>query len=86
MKEMYFSPAEKQWMEYLMDMGMERLLAHECVIRYKREQAYSYKQQGNFALWKHLLQELGEWEDSMEDEIPKNLEKVEPNILLPGDF
>lgn len=81
-KEVYFSIAEKQWIECLRDMGMNLIEANEVVIRYKREMAYMHQQQGNLPLWEQLLKELGEWDDSMKDTVKINGQE-EVKLIIP---
>jgi len=67
MEKVIFSEAEKEIMENLQEtMGLSAIEAADNVVRYKRNLALYYEQKGNFELAKHLLIELGEWDDSRE--------------------
>jgi len=66
-KEVYFTGAEKEWIELLQEMGGSYLEAVTYVISYKRDMALMHKAQGNHALFKQLLTEIGEWTDQMEE-------------------
>ena len=69
-KEVYFSPAELEWITYLEEMGAGPIAAREYVINYKRDMALHHKAQGNDALYRHLLEEIGEWDESLANEDP----------------
>ena len=84
-KNINLSIAEKEWLGVMMrQFGCTEQQALEEIISYKREQAFGYEQQGNFALARQLLQEIDEWDDNREEEY-KNRDSAVRNtkIILP---
>ncbi len=87
-KDVYFAPAEIEMIESLQEMyniGYEQ--ARNTVIRDKRQNAFLYQQRGNLALAEVLLKELGEWNETWEEEF-NNIRKdgkEYKKIILPGE-
>lgn len=68
-KNIHLSIAEKEWLGVMMrQFACTEQEALEEIIVYKREQAYGYKQKGNYDLERQLLQEIDEWDDAREQE------------------
>ena len=89
MSEVYLGPAEEEMIESLMEMyGIEYEQARNTVIRDKKQNAFMYQQRGNLELAEVLLKELGEWNETWEEEY-KQLRKdgkEYKKIILPGEF
>ena len=75
-KEVFFNIAELEWIAHLEEMGSGPIHAREYVINYKRDMALHHKAQGNDKLYRHILEELGEWDDS--------LSTIDPTSALKG--
>lgn len=75
-KEVFFNNAELEWIALLEEMGSGPIHAREYVINYKRDMALHHKAQGNDAIYRHILEELGEWNDS--------LSPIDPTSALKG--
>ena len=85
-KETYFSVGELEWIQELIEVyGAGPIDARNRVIRYKREQALMYRQQGNDALADQLLDELGELDLSRQGKDLPTSTKHFKKLILPGD-
>jgi len=88
MSEVYFSVAEEEMIESIIEIyGVTEEQAKNAVISNKKQNAWMYQQRGNLELAEVLLRELGEWNDTWEEEF-KQLRadgKEYKKIILPGD-
>ena len=75
-KEVYFSPPELEWIAMLEEMGSGPIHAREYVINYKRDMAIHHRAQGNKAMYRMLMEQIGEWDESLSD--------VDPTAALRG--
>ena len=66
-KEVFFNLAEQEMIAHLEEMGGGPIEVRNYVIGYKRDMALHHKAQGNHALYRHIMEELGEWDDSLAD-------------------
>ena len=83
-KETYFSVGEQEWIDALIEVyGLGKIDATNRVIRYKREQAFMYRQQGNDVLADQLLDEIGELDPHLNESAPAS-KKHFKKIVLPG--
>lgn len=82
-KEVQFSVGEQEWINALMEVyGSTHINAVNIVIRYKREQAFMYRQQGNDLLADQLLDEIGELDMHRNEDAPRS-SKHHKQIFLP---
>lgn len=84
-KNIQLSIGEKEWLGVMMrQFGSTEQQALEEIIVYKREQAYGWRQKGNYELERILLQEIDEWDDTREEEYKQVASKEhEIKIILP---
>ena len=83
-KEVYFNVGEQEWINALMEtFGATKIDACNSVIRYKREQAFMYRQQGNDLLADQLLDEIGELDAHRDEHAPAS-KKHYKKIFIPG--
>ncbi len=67
-KNIHLDVGEQEMLKHMMaGAGLTEQEALNEVMGYKREQAVLHDQLGNFALAKHLLQSIDEWDDSREE-------------------
>lgn len=84
-KETYFSLGEQEWIDALVNVYEVGIIdAQNRVIRYKREQAFMYRQQGNDKLADQLLDEIGELDPHRNEDAPAS-KKHFKKIILPDD-
>lgn len=85
-KNIHLNIAEKEWLGVMIrQFGCTEQQALDEIIVYKREQAYGYKQKGNYELERQLLQEIDEWDDMREEDYKQRVSKgKEVKIILPG--
>lgn len=83
-KEVYFNVGEQEWINALMEtFGATRIDACNSVIRYKREQAFMWRQKGNDLLADQLLDEIGELDAHRGEQAPAS-KKHHKKIFVPG--
>jgi len=75
-KEVFFNLAELEMIAKLEEMGGGPIEVRNYVIGYKRDMALHHLAEGNKALYRHIMEELGEWDDSLAD--------VDPTFSLQG--
>lgn len=85
-KNIHLNVAEKEWLGVMMrQFGCPEDVALNEIIIYKREQAYGFKLQGNYALERQLLQEIDEWDDTREEDYKQRVSNErDVKIILPG--
>jgi hypothetical protein len=87
-KNIHLNIAEKEWLGVMQRQFLcTEQEALEEIVAYKREQAFMYSQQGNFALARQILQEIDEWDDTQEEEFKEQQEKLEQasaKLILPN--
>lgn len=66
-KEVFFNLAELEMIAHLEEMGGGPIEVRNYVIGYKRDMALHHKAQGNHALYRHIMEELGEWNEALAD-------------------
>jgi hypothetical protein len=87
-QDVYFSPAEEEMIESIQEIyGVTEYEAKKAVISNKKQNAWMYQQRGNLDLAEVLLKELGEWNETWEEEFEALREagKEYKKIILPGD-
>lgn len=83
-KEVHFSVGEQEWINALMETyGSTYINACNIVIRYKREQAFMWRQKGNDLLADQLLDEIGELDAHRKESAPAS-KKHHKKIVLPN--
>lgn len=84
-KKLHLSVGEQEWVDALMEVyGATKIGAYNIVIRYKREQAFMWRQRGNDALADQLLDEIGELDVHRDETVPTS-KKHFKRIVLPGE-
>lgn len=87
-QDVYFSPAEEEMIVSIQEIyGVTEYEAKKAVISNKKQNAWMYQQRGNLELAEVLLRELGEWNETWEEEFSQLREegKEYKKIILPGD-
>ena len=87
-EDVYFSPPEEEMIESIQEIyGVTEYEAKKAVISNKKQNAWMYQQRGNLDLAEVLLRELGEWNETWEEEFAKLREegKEYKKLILPGD-
>lgn len=87
-EDVYFSPPEEEMIQSIQEIyGVTEYEAKKAVISNKKQNAWMYQQRGNLELAEVLLRELGEWNETWEEEFAKLREegKEYKKIILPGD-
>ena len=87
-EDVYFSPPEEEMIESIQEIyGVTEYEAKQAVISNKKQNAWMYQQRGNLDLAEVLLRELGEWNETWEEEFAKLREdgKEYKKIILPGE-
>lgn len=68
-QNVHLNIAEMEWLKHMQAMfGCTEQEALEEIVTYKREQAFTFEQQGMYDLARQILMEIDEWDDSREED------------------